>query len=587
MRSHRIAKRWINRLWRASAVLLALSLALAAGPGGVAVAQVRDEAPSVSLEAVAAALDAGDLDAMRAAAADPALLQGLRQSDPDTLIEFQLALAAAYAEAGLKDEAIRAYEAALVSILQFRGQTHETMIAPLTAVALLASDPAVKARWLLSAYEIRETIWGPSSLHLAPYRDELNAARTAAGLLPIETRAAPPPGAPNFDLVNVYYATHRATTGRAAPASFFGGNRGGMAYGVAEVSVPRDRARGEVPRPSVWTFEFRPDPDKHMILNRITPVTDRDSFFRRVSETLSRTERKEAFVFIHGYNTSFEGAAIRAAQLAVDTNLDGAPILYSWPSRASLLGYGADTRAVADEALLDDVADFLTDVATQTGAERVHLVAHSMGNRVLVRALDRIAERQSDLPIFNEVILAAADVGVDEFETTFPRILGTGDRFTLYASRRDRALQISQQVNQMRRIGDARDVVVRDGLQTVDTTAASAGLLGHDDFAGSALADFRAVMWLSLAPERRCVLETAETAGGRYWAFGGGGCPEQEFEEATQLVRANGTVEQALARLDEDISKAATATHDLLRRKRERLTALFGVSSASTTDARP
>ena len=562
--------------------VLILVCALAFGAPTSTLAQ--DQTPpvatqTVSLEAVAAAMDAGDLDALRAAAADAELLNQLRALDPDLLIAFQLALADAFAEAGLKGEAIDAYQQALVSILTFRGQGDISMAEPMTAVARLTDDPAIRAQWLLSAWDIREGVFGVGNPNLQPWREELNTARLAAGLDPLGTRGSPDGGEVNFDLVNVWYATHREQTRRTAPADIYGGRRGRLSYGVAEVSVPRDREQGEIPLPSIWSLEFRPDPNKHMILNSVTPVTDRDAFFNRVSSVVAGTERKEVFVFIHGYNTSFEGAAIRTAQLAVDMNLDGAPILYSWPSRASLLGYQADTRAVADTALLTEVADFLTDVANRTGAQRVHLVAHSMGNRVLERALDVIAARTPGRPpMFNEVVFAAPDVGVDEFEATFPRILPTGQRFTLYASQRDRALQISQQINQMQRVGDARNVVVREGLQTVDTTSASGGLLGHDDFAGSALADFRAVMWLSLAPERRCVLETAETAGRRYWAFGGG-CPEQEFVEDTQTVRADGSIEKALARLDDDASKAAALARDALIRKRERLAVMFGLAA--------
>lgn len=554
---------------------------------GLASPAMAQTAPQpVSLEAVAVAVDTRDLPALRAASADQALINQLRTTDPETLIEFQLALAQAYAEAGLTSEAVAAYEQALMSMMLFRGQGHISMAEPLEAVAALQTDPAKRAQWLKAAFDIRERVWGQTNPNLAVYRQTLNTARAQAGLEPIVPAAGTRAGDPNFDLVDVYYATHREATGRPEPSEAYGSQRGALNFGVAEVSVPRDRAPGTIPRPSIWTFEFRPDPDKHMILNSVTPITDRDSFFQRVSEVVDESERKEAFVFVHGYNTSFEGAAIRAAQLAVDMNLDGAAILYSWPSRASLLGYAADTRTVADEALLEDVAAFLTQVARDTGATRVHLVAHSMGNRVLMRALDRIAARNTDgKPLFNEVVLAAADVGVDEFQATLPRILSTGERYTLYASGRDRALQISEQVNSMRRAGDARSVMIQPGLQTVDTTAASGGLLGHDDFAGSALADFRAVMWLSLAPERRCVLETAQTDGGRYWAFGGGDCPAQEFEEATELVRTTGAIDRALAKLDDDISKAAIAARASLIRKRERLQSIFGAAIPASPGA--
>lgn len=555
-------------------LLIGACLALGLGAG-------RSHAQTYTLADAAEAVAASDLAALRHIAADPALLDQLQQTDPESLIEFHLALAQVYEDAGLEDEALEAWQAALLSISRIRGRGHISMADPMRAVARLTDDPAVRATWYENAYRIRRNHLGRAHPTLRPYLAELNAARAEAGLDALTEDGERLRSEPNFDLVNVYWATHRAPTGSQAAAEMFGGRAGDLAFGVAEVSVPRDRAPGEIPRPSVWTLEFRPDPNRHMILNSVTPLGGREAFFARVRGVVGATERREVFVFIHGYNTSFEGAAIRTAQLAVDMNLDGAPILYSWPSRASLLGYAADTRTAADQGMIDDLAAFLADVAGRTGAERVHLVAHSMGNRFLVRALDRLSQR-ADRIQFDEVVLAAPDVAVDEFEATWPRIAGLGERFTLYASQRDRALQISERINGMRRIGDAREVVVSEGLQTVDTTAASAGLLGHDDFAGSALADFRAVMWLSLAPERRCVLETAEHQGRRYWAFGGE-CPEQDFGEVTQMVRANGSVEAALSKLETDMAGVGAAARQALSRKRDLLRALFtgAVSAAS------
>jgi esterase/lipase superfamily enzyme len=63
------------------------------------------------------------------------------------------------------------------------------------------------------------------------------------------------------------------------------------------------------------------------------------------------------------------------------------------------------------------IADFLTRMATTSGAARVHIIAHSMGNRGLLRAIDRIASRaasRAEVP-FNQIILAAADVDRDTF----------------------------------------------------------------------------------------------------------------------------------------------------------------------------
>lgn len=548
------------------------------------------EAPAPDLEAVAIAVDQGDLVAMRAASRNLALLQQLRDTDADTFIEFQLALAEAYAEAGLVQDATAAYRLALQVIREERGEDDISLADPLVALARLQTDPVARVEGLEQAYLIRETIMGPAHAALVGYRTELDAARTEANRdladrgLDTLPPAPPPPTQPplvaptdrNFRLVEIFWATHRAPTGLPAPDEAFGGDRGPMAFGTAEVSVPRDRSPGSLPLPGGFlTLTFRPDPERHMILDSVGPVMDRETFMTTLWDRVGETTRKEVFVFIHGYNTSFEDAAIRTAQLAVDMNLDGAPILYSWPSRASLLGYAADTRAVADEALLDDVAGFLTEVAQRSGAERVHLVAHSMGNRVLVRALDRTAAQRPGRPaLFDEIVFAAADIGIDEFENTWPRIGATGDRFTLYASSRDRALQVSARVNGMRRIGDARQVVIQPGLQTIDTTAASGGLLGHDDFAGSALADFQGVVWLSLAPEQRCVLQTAGTGAAQFWTFGTG-CPEADFVTAAEMVRTRGSYPLALSALEEELPAATPDRRGLLERARDRLEGMF------------
>lgn len=562
------------------------------------------EGSAPDLQRVALALEIGDIASLTALSRDTVLLEQLQRFDPDTLIEFHLAIALAYRDAGQTAEARLAYQTVVRLIEDVRGLDDLSKAEPLTELAGLNSDPAERYDLLQQAFAVRERALGPAHALLLPYRAEvdqaraaLNEDRAARGLPPVaapglaavtprrsQTRGAPVPGAqpavpvnPNFELVDVYWATHRAATGRAAPAQAFGGGGAPLSFGIAEVSVPRDRAVGSLPRPSILSFEFRPDPKKHMILTRLTPLGDRDGFFQRVSDAVGRSRRKEVFVFIHGYNTSFEDAAIRTAQLAVDMNLDGAPIFYSWPSRASLLAYSADARTVADRAIIDDVAAFLSDAANRTGAERVHLVAHSMGARLMLRALDSIAASTfGSPPMFNEVVLAAADVGIDEFDNTWPRVSPTAERFTLYASRRDRALQISTQINNMRRVGDAREMLIWDGLQTVDTTAASGGLLGHEDFAGSALADFRAVVWLSLAPDRRCVLQSSRTTAGTYWTFGSG-CPEDEFIAAAERVRETGSYDEAVRTLDLEVATADTMRRPILTRARDRILGMFSV----------
>lgn len=378
------------------------------------------------------------------------------------------------------------------------------------------------------------------------------------------------PEEPKFDLVEIFYATGRARTGSPGAVRFYGGKRGALEYGRAVVSVPRDREIGELPTPSIWTFEFRPDPARHFILTKVTPISDRRSFLGAVAGRVGASERKEVFVFVHGYNTTFEDGALRTAQLAADLRIDGAPILWSWPSAGRPLAYRADAKQAESPAEASALAAFLEDVVRSTGATRVHLIAHSMGNRPLMAALKLIGEHQS-LPArpFDEIVFAAPDVGVREFDALWPTISGLGERYTLYASGRDKALMLSQQINQMQRIGDATPIVLRPGLQTIDTTGASGGLLGHADFAGTALDDFRAVIWLSLAPDKRCVL-TSQRAEERWWRFGGQ-CPPTEFREVSQVARVAGGVEAALADIEARMAAATPEERVALDILRDRL----------------
>lgn len=49
-------------------------------------------------------------------------------------------------------------------------------------------------------------------------------------------------------------------------------------------------------------------------------------------DSLKHDQGKNAFVFIHGYNTSFKDAALRCAQIVYDTNFNGFSSFFSWAS---------------------------------------------------------------------------------------------------------------------------------------------------------------------------------------------------------------------------------------------------------------
>jgi esterase/lipase superfamily enzyme len=97
--------------------------------------------------------------------------------------------------------------------------------------------------------------------------------------------------------------------------------------------------------------------------------------------------------------------------MAYDLKFQGAPILYSWPSQGELAKYTFDENNV--EWSWRHLYDFLQALSQQSGATTIHLIAHSMGNRALTNALQRMP--QSTTTLFREVILAAPDIDADLF----------------------------------------------------------------------------------------------------------------------------------------------------------------------------
>ncbi len=266
---------------------------------------------------------------------------------------------------------------------------------------------------------------------------------------------------PQFSTVRVFYGTDRARTGNSEPSEYYGAQRGYIDLGFCDVSIPKTHKIGHLEAPSIWKFEFQEIPTKHVVLMSVEPV-DGPRFFTELRSTVqqsydSQTDTGgEAFIFVHGFNVTFEDAARRTAQIAYDLQFRGAPILYSWPAlgRNGLSAYRADGESAKWSE--PNVTEFVASVARSCGARKIHVIAHSMGNRVVTGALSRMATDPSkaDVPRLNEVILTAPDIDAKIFKQQIaPKIVQTADRITIYASSNDMALMASRFVN---RLGDPR-----------------------------------------------------------------------------------------------------------------------------------
>ena len=278
-------------------------------------------------------------------------------------------------------------------------------------------------------------------------------------------------------VINVFYATDRHRLGAFGPRHYYGSrDSGAVEYGVCEVSVPLRRPVGTVTRPRWWRLEFRENLANHVVLLS-AESQKQENWFRRLRESVNKEGERAAFVFVHGFNVGFEDAARRAAQLACDLKFLGVPLLYSWPSKASIKHYLADSTAAERSA--SRLADFLKAVVSDGTISTVHLIAHSLGCRASTFALE--AAVNSSQRLLRQVIFAAPDVDVGVFVQRVGPIITSGERVTIYCSEYDVALAISQRVHQAPRLG-TRPVAL-DGIDTVDASRLKApDILGHSLF---------------------------------------------------------------------------------------------------------
>lgn len=287
-------------------------------------------------------------------------------------------------------------------------------------------------------------------------------------------------------------------------------------YGVCEVSIPEGHQAGELESPQLFKFEVTLDPEKHVVLTNVEcmPVET----FRAALRSEMDRKGKNIFVFLHGYNVSFEDAARRTAQMAYDLKFEGAPVFYSWPSQAKWYSYVMDKDNI--QLSVAQIRSFLIDIATTSQADTINLIAHSMGNVGLTAALSEI--EQTSTPYFNQVVLAAPDIDADVFKNEIAsKIVSKSHRTTLYTSKSDLALISSRYFNQRNRAGDSGpEVIVLDGIETIDATAVDSSLLGHSYYGSNVtVLDDLGLLLKNKPIESREYLKAIVRGRKPYWAF--------------------------------------------------------------------
>jgi esterase/lipase superfamily enzyme len=304
------------------------------------------------------------------------------------------------------------------------------------------------------------------------------------GVLCPYSRCAPPGYGRTVEML---VGTTRRET--AAPGVMFSGERAERAgFADIAVSIPPTHRPGAVE----WPAELPGNPATDFVATR-ADILDRDEAIAKFNARIVKTSHRQALVFVHGYNNSFEDAVFRFAQLIYDGDIKALPVLFTWPSRAKLSAYGYDTESANYSR--DALENLLQYLAKDKSVNEISIVAHSMGNWVTLEALRQMAIRDKRIsPKIKHILLAAPDVDYDVFRRQIQLIGTRPDLFTLFVARDDRALAASRCVHdRTERLGAIdltkekyRDELARDHITAVDLTGdATNDPARHDRFASS------------------------------------------------------------------------------------------------------
>ncbi len=338
----------------------------------------------------------------------------------------------------------------------------------------------------------------------------------------------------SYVVQRVFFGTDRKETEPDGSGPTFGAGRAtALSLGTAQITIPRKAHKsGKVERPlSITLFRVtiplqRENRDKHMTIHKRSLLSPSEfRAFAGQAAAQSQTYAGTALVFIHGFNFGFDEAVFRTAQIAHDLDFDGPAFLYSWPSQDRLASYVTDTDSADRAAPFMD--EFLDHVFETPGVDRVHIIAHSMGNRalagLLVRAGTRLSQRGR---AFDQMILAAPDIDATIFATVAQHFTAAANHVTLYACGSDRALLASRKLrDDYPRAGDVPDdgPIILPGVETIDVTGPGTTMfsLNHNAYveSHSVLADLRLILTTGLHPPaiRLPSLREKVLERGKYW----------------------------------------------------------------------
>ena len=288
----------------------------------------------------------------------------------------------------------------------------------------------------------------------------------------------------NAGVEQIFVATTRLKT---TPDQAFDANRAfESAYAEFAVSIPASHASGTIEWPG---RKVKPGTD--FVTIKANEIVGATRFRSALNAAFARLPagKRDAVVFVHGFNNTFVEGLYRVAQLSHDMQVGGVKVHYSWPSAGTESGYAYDRDSAT---FARDGLQELLETLAASNADHVLLVAHSMGAQITVEALRQmyIAGHPRLAGKLSGVVLMSPDIDVDVFKSQLMKIKPLPRPFVIFSSNKDRALRLSALIRgEKQRLGNliSADALAGLGVIVIDLSNFDTGgdWLRHSSIATS------------------------------------------------------------------------------------------------------
>lgn len=259
-----------------------------------------------------------------------------------------------------------------------------------------------------------------------------------------------------------------------------------LVYGMREVPVPLKVPVSNLLLSLGWHMNAHPPESlvelRSMKEEKPTQIMNRSSFKTALMKNVGSGD---CLIFIHGFNNTFDNAMDRVSELSSFYLIPA--VAYSWSAdkSSSIVEMKDVYKKSETDVTQSDMPfkDFMKTVLDVIPADRIVLVGHSMGCRLLERYLEDRSLTAECSKQFKEANFCSADVDAATFVKRAQSIVRTSKKVRVICSELDVAMQASRRLHGYTRLGEGKgnvNALPHYGIEVVNVSAAVVNGFDHD-----------------------------------------------------------------------------------------------------------